>query len=206
MQADLIILLRQKQCLMPKIFLKKKKIFSRKYKNKIYISLDIITANFTAIKFFDPELVLGFANWKELIKSFTDIEYFIQSKHFRQIVFDRFSSTMKRVTSIQKYLTNYLYQILKSQNIPLEGASHDEIIISSDKDTLKSHIEKINICLNELPKNMQNIWKVVPFELSSICNTPSYVKKILDPITLEIPENSKLKIQIRIFMHKFINI
>lgn len=160
-----------------------KNIYSGKCENKVWVSLDIRTANFTAMKFYNPDLVLGYGEWPELIRSFTDLEYFIQSKHFRQILFGRLNT--KKVTSVYKYLTNYLYQILSENNIIPSGASNDEILISSDIDKLESDIMTIRECLNKLPENMQNIWKVIPCYLSSINNTQSYIKRVLDPTTLE---------------------
>ncbi len=156
----------------------------------VYISLDIRTANFTALKFVDPELVLNCQTWDQLIRKFTSIEYFIQSKYFRQITFGKIGPIMKRVSSIQKYLTNEFYNKIKN-GVNVEGASNDEIIISSTTETLETDLNFIRNALIEMPVHMQNIWKIIPFTLVSIGNSKSFVKKNLNDDTIEIKNTDK---------------
>lgn len=169
----------------------KKNIYGGNITNKHYISIDMKTANFTSMKFFNKEMVLGFDDWQTLIKSFTDIEYFIQSKHFRQIVFGNIKGVASKIVTIQKYLTKYLHDALQN-HITITSVSHDEIIIETTQETIKSDMECINKCITTLPENMANIWKIVTFTVSSINNSVYNLKTILDNNTFE-----KLNFEIR---------
>lgn len=169
-----------------------KNIYTGNVTDKYYISIDIRTANFTSVKFFNKGLVLGCDDWQTLIKSFTDIEYFIQSKHFRQVVFGKVNGIMSKCVVIQKYLTKYLHDILVNNGVIITGVSNDEIVIETTKETMKDDMEKINKCIQMLPNTMTNIWKIVTFTLSSINNSVSFLKTILDNDTFE-----KVGIEIR---------
>lgn len=156
---------------------KKNDIYTKCLKEKVYVSLDITTANFTALKFVNSSLVLGCKTWDELIRKFTSIEYFIQSKHFRQVVFGRIGAVMKRVSSIQKYLTAELSQQLK-ERVNIEHVSNDEIVINSSFDTFGKDIELCWDCIKMLPEGMQS-WKVIPFSLVQLGKSEAVIKKYL---------------------------
>jgi hypothetical protein len=80
---------------------------------KYFISLDHVTANFNALKFYDPSIVLHCANWQELISKFTELEYFKRSKYFRQIVFGHLNP--KKQAIISKFITSEVYRALSSK-------------------------------------------------------------------------------------------
>ena len=169
-----------------KDFPTKKDIYEMKYVNEVvYISFDITTANFTAFKFYDPSLVLNCETWADLIKQFTQIEYFVKSKHFRQIVFGRMGSVMKKISSIQKYLTNELYIQCKDK-LNVHSVSNDEIIIISTLETFESDMELCKTISQNLPEKMRNIWKIIPFSLSSLGNSKTIIKKNLVTNNIEI--------------------
>ena len=121
-----------------------------------YISCDIKKANFNAMKFYDPELVLGSATWEELISKYTSIPYFIESKHFRQIVFGNLKG--KRISAIERHLQSYLYNLVKDVVNVSGKMSDDEFIIRTTKDSIAEDVRIINSILATLPENMQGIW------------------------------------------------
>ena len=169
-----------------KEFPSKKEIYEQKYSDrKAFISLDIITANFNAFKFVDPLLVLGCASWEDLIRKFTEIEYFVKSKHFRQIVFGRMGSIMKKISSIQKYLTNELYHQIKTK-LDVCSVSNDEIVINSSLETFLDDVAVCNTSVQNLPENMKSIWKIIPFSLLSLGNSQAIVKSNLLTDNVEI--------------------
>lgn len=96
----------------------------RKCDAKYYISLDQKQANFNAMKFFDPELVLGCDTYEELIGKFTDDQYIIDCKQLRQIFFGHLKG--KRISSIQKHIQAHLYNLLKNSVKIVGQMSNDE--------------------------------------------------------------------------------
>ncbi len=152
--------------------------------NKVYISVDIVTANFNAINFFDPT-IFNADCWYELITKYTKLEYFIKSKQFRQIVFGRLKTGMKKISAVQKFL---VYELYKQINpfVKVLGASTDEIIIDSTMETCVDDVELISSKILLLPESMHNIFKIVPFRLTSLSNRDGYIKKNLFTNELEI--------------------
>ncbi len=174
-------------------------IYSGSCKNKVYISVDIITANFSAINFFDPT-ILNASCWRELITKYTNLEYFINSKQYRQIVFGKLkgamdnistinkkplNSPMKKISNVQRFLVNELYKQLFPV-MKILGASTDEIIIDSTMETCVDDVELIKSKILLLPETMHNIFKIVPFSLTSLDNRDGYIKKNLFTNKLEI--------------------
>ena len=169
------------------VFIPKKKCDA-----KCYISLDQKQANFSAMKFFDPELVLGCNTYEELIGKFTDNQYIIQSKHLRQILFGHLKG--HRISSIQKHLQSHLYNLLKNSVKVAGQMSSDEFIVETTKETMKQDFELITNVVSNLPENMRNIWRVTPFMVIPLnfevkCNT--FVKHTIvdiDDLTKTKPE------------------
>lgn len=143
--------------------------------SKMYISLDIIKANFNCLKWKDNALVLGCDTWEDLVKKFTDIEYFIQAKYFRQFVFGNLNH--KKIESIQKYLQKILYNMIKD-HVTVQGClGSDEIIISTTNETINTDIKCITKIISQMPEQMKNIWRITAFTLEPLGKSSSYVKK-----------------------------
>jgi hypothetical protein len=164
-------------------------IYVKCKEERVYISIDIRTANFTAMKFFDPLLVLDSDTWNDLIRKFTSIEYFIQSKHFRQIVFGRIGPAMKRINSIQRYLTAELSSKLKDQ-VVIEHVSDDEIIINSTIEMFEKDMQLCQSIIETLPENMQ-VWKIIPFSLVQLGKSEAVIKRNLLTNATEIRHINK---------------
>ena len=156
---------------------------------KVLFSLDIIKANFSSMKFHNPEIVFNCNTWEELIKRYTDIPYFTQAKFFRQIIFNRLSS--KGIPIIQKYLLCQLNNNIKSYVNVLGRTGNDELIISSTHLTYKDDLATIDKIMNELPDNNKSIWRVTPFILSPLGKTDIFVKKNLLNGSIEIKHIDK---------------
>lgn len=160
-----------------------------------YISLDIIKANFSSCKFFDPKIVLGCETWEELMAKFTDIEYFVQAKHFRQVVFGNLK--IKRIASIQRYLLAELYHKIKNI-VHVQGkVSTDEIIIKTTKDTIASDCQKIAEVINSLPDNMKGIWKIVPLYIQPIGNSKCFIKRTIIDVNKSFDNKTNVKEEIK---------
>ena len=65
----------------------KETIYDHQNDNKFFISLDLKSANFNALRYYDKGLVLNCNNWDEFIAKFTDLKYYLKNKLFRQKIF-----------------------------------------------------------------------------------------------------------------------
>lgn len=54
---------------------------------KQFLSIDIVSANFTALWYYDPSILKHKDTWHRFLATFTDCEYILKSKSFRQKVF-----------------------------------------------------------------------------------------------------------------------
>lgn len=163
-----------------------------------YISCDIIKANFTAMKYFNPKIVLDCQTWDELINkvitldNLPHIEYFVQSKHFRQIVFGHLKG--KRIGTIEKELTTHLYSRIKD-NVPIHGnMSNDELFVKSSKETIKNDVNKVTEIVNSLPDNMKCIWRITPLCVKQLGKSECFVKKIILDIDKSLDDESNFKV------------
>ena len=154
------------------------------------ISIDIIKANFTSAKFISSELVLNCDTWEELIGRFTDIDYFIQSKHFRQIIYGNLG--IKKLPVVQKYMLGELHNKLKDKVKVLGKCNTDELFVSTTKETIKDDYQTIINLISELPDNLKHIWKIIPVLIEPLGQL-AHTRKIFND--LDNLDNYKLEIK-----------
>jgi hypothetical protein len=80
------------------------KIYRPEWNGAYMISLDMISANFSSLKYYNPALVRNCTSWNEFLSQFTSIKYFHESKFFRQLVFGSLN------TKKQQIITKYIIQ------------------------------------------------------------------------------------------------
>jgi len=96
---------------------------------KYFASFDLKKANYNALKFYHPDIVLGTRNYDEFIGRFTELEYFKKAKHLRQVIFGNLNP--KKQAKIQKYLIGQLLEPI-GVHLPKEkikATTHDEIVV-----------------------------------------------------------------------------
>lgn len=152
-------------------------------------SLDIIKANYNCMKFHNKQMVLDTDSWDELVKKFTDIEYFVQAKYFRQIVFGKLNT--KRISLIQKYLLTELYKKIK-EKISVKGRmGTDELFVQTTSETWKHDFVLLKNIVGQLPENMQDIWRITPFLFEPLGNSDVFIVKNLIDDTIELKQVDK---------------
>ncbi|ASV44223.1 hypothetical protein PBI_SCTP2_208 [Salicola phage SCTP-2] len=110
-----------------------------------FLSIDLKKANFQALKFFDPELVLGYDTYEGFIeKAYGDSihPHVKNSKQIRQVIFGNLNP--KRQQTIQKYLMGKMVDVLMDMGITEDDlmiSSPDEIIVDDMDETID--IDKI---------------------------------------------------------------
>ena len=103
------------------------------YTNRKLISIDLIEANYQALKYACPELLGEWKNYGQFAKEFTDIPYIIWCKKLRQIIFGQLSPA--RQQSIQRYIISeikfYLMDVWGVNPTDFINTSSDEIVFES---------------------------------------------------------------------------
>jgi len=106
-------------------------VYHQKNVGHAYASFDLIKANYNALKFIDPAIVFNTKNYEELLGKYTDEDYFINSKHIRQIIFGHLNP--KRQRKIEKYLIQQrvIPELRKFMTDPAAymTASDDEVVV-----------------------------------------------------------------------------
>lgn len=105
-----------------------------------FISFDIRRANFTALSFYDKKIVNERDSYEEFVRDFTDNEFIVNSKYFRQVVFGALNPS--RQITVEKYMILQLYDKIKEviKNYDAENVlkpycvNSDEIIFKYEGD------------------------------------------------------------------------
>lgn len=141
--------------------------------NKNYIGFDIIKGNFTAIKYYNKNLVFNYETYENFITKYTNLDYFKNSKQIRQVIFGHL--LQKKLGKIQSFMTNNLIKFLhekkKIKEIDFLHKSNDEIVINFNNINLNEL--KNELLKNELLKN----FRIETFKLVNIEDKKYFVKE-----------------------------
>lgn len=157
-----------------------KNLYIPENSGKNFISIDLIKANYTALKRYSSKLVLDTLTYEEFIKKFTPYEYFIQSKQIRQIIFGNLNPQKlqilqkKIMISILGFIQNNYYKI---PNENIYSLSFDEIIIFNNNEE-KYYDDEFVIKLKE-SMNMFNA-RANSFILKKLGDYNFYMKEFKD--------------------------
>lgn len=128
-------------------------IYNETNVGKVFVSFDLKKANFQALKYVDPEIVLNSKSYQEFIGKFTSLEYVAESKYTRQVIFGKLNP--KRHITVEKYIIRKIYDFLKDRwGLPYNcvSISNDEIIFNIGElkklytDEVFSVVDKVNEC------------------------------------------------------------
>ena len=116
---------------------------------KFYLSIDLKKANFQALRYVNPEIILNTDTYEEFIGKFTDLDYVKESKYSRQVIFGKMNP--KRHITVEKYLINEVWKVHLQSSFGMENIvsmSNDEIVVEveydekTDYDSIAYDIEK----------------------------------------------------------------
>lgn len=115
--------------------LSKKDIYHQENDGKTFISIDMIQANFNALRYYDPD-IFACNTWKDFVyRTATDIYHIANSKYIRQIVLG--NCNCKRQVDLEKYIMDYVLGLAAYHVFGLGEVvffSNDEIIIKVDSE------------------------------------------------------------------------
>ena len=104
-----------------------KDIYHHDNVGKKFLSVDMIKANFSSMYKYDPTIFKNISNWNEFVATFTDSQYFIDSKYIREVVFG--NCNPKRQVTYEKYLMSQLLSSIDS----IFFDSPDVVFFSNDE-------------------------------------------------------------------------
>ncbi|MCK9272911.1 hypothetical protein M0P65_05180 [Candidatus Gracilibacteria bacterium] len=122
-----------------------KSLYTPENDNKLFVSFDLVKANFQVFNHFDPEIFDNNTNWASYVLTHTKDSFYVgAAKRFRQVIFGNLSPN--RQQSYQRYLISKL--IGKAKEISfgeLCFTSSDEFVLKiEDRTNLQEKLEEIN--------------------------------------------------------------
>lgn len=126
-----------------------KNVWNHMNDNGYFISIDLRKANFQALRYVNPQIVLNCDSWVDFCKKFTDCEYIINSKYTRQVVFGQLNPS--RHTTVERHMMRMIYEHIKTNGvigglvnakiIQLCTVCVDEIIFKTDENTAMTFVK-----------------------------------------------------------------
>lgn len=150
--------------------------------NKTFISLDLKHANFNVFRMYDPELVLGFDTYEDMIGSVTKFDYFKKSKYLRQVIFG--NMLPKKQQRLQKWVMSQIISVLHNDvgiaMTDFVSASADEVVFAVDPKDIDLFVDMVSrkVSSNELTKDMTSWIRIEAFTLKSIGDKKFFVKEL----------------------------
>lgn len=113
-----------------------------------YLSIDIKSANFSALKRYDVPLNELGENYFDFISKFNVPNVFIHSKYLRQFIFGNLNP--KKIVKVQR---NMIQEIVRKyqDHLQVEGVKSDEVIFSF------KNFSEISSIFNEIDKSKYNV-------------------------------------------------
>jgi len=157
---------------------KKSHIYKPYNDGVIFISIDLIKANYHVMQFIHPKIVLETKNYNELISKFTDDPYLKNSKYIRQVIFGNLNP--KRQQHIQKYIMGQIDRAIMSQcdisDNQICCSTANEITFKVLPNKLQITLKQIKDVMKKLPQ-FQHMIKYEIFKLHKIKETTFYIKE-----------------------------
>lgn len=158
-------------------------VFKETNVGKYFLSIDMVKANFSALRHYDPAIVGDKNTYEEFIGMFTSSEYIKKSKYIRQVIFG--NQNPKRQTKYEQYLMDlllsHIYEntSLTAKNVAYFGA--DELVFDvseqlNDEDFVKSVSQVL-----EWAKEQNIRVRAEYYQMYRIRGTAGYMKKFIAP-------------------------
>lgn len=157
-------------------FSKRTDVYMLENVNKCYLSIDLKKANFQVLKKYDERIVSGAKSYDEFIRKFTDSEYIIQSKNFRETVFGFLN--MGRIALMERYYVGKIIEWLLDNNLfkaeEMIIYTNDELVILLDDILSPEECKNIK---DRIQKEIKLEVSAESFCLKSIGNKKYFVKE-----------------------------
>lgn len=160
-----------------------KNIFNEKNNNQTFISIDLKKGCYSAMRFFNKELVGNTNSYEEFMKKFTNKEHIINSKYIRQVIFG--NCKPERQTTIEKYMMSLIMNPLQKLDLDIVSYYNDEIVIKYNQKA-KEKLENIKEIVYNITKEKDFDVHFEIFKIERVKKSEAYIKKFLDGKQSEI--------------------
>jgi len=154
-------------------------VFSGQNHRKLFLLVYLPCPGFTALKIYDPSLVLGCDSWASLVTQFSTRPYIINSPHIQSVVFGSLATKFQIVVQqhIVQHVLNHIQQ--SELNSKIISVSSQEIYLSTTEEAIREDYRKLVSLLStaEFGENFQ----IQAFRLLHLSkNRPYFVKEIFE--------------------------
>lgn len=169
--------------------IEKQDLYIEENYGKKLISIDLKKANYNILNLFGLNKELNVNSYDELIKKYTNYDYYIKSKIFRQVIFGELNAA--RQQKIQKLVLQYYKNILDKYNYVVKSNSNDELIIHNINDKNNFDLLKIKKIMEQEVEEKYKFYDINMIEFNKINDNYNYLSKN----TYDINGNHKLEIK-----------
>ena len=159
-----------------------KDIYKPSNVGKLFISIDMRKANFSALKFYDKSIFSNADTWEEFIERYTKNKHIVNSKYIRQVILG--NCNPKRQVTYEKYLMGLVLEVLIDElgysASDIAFFSNDEIVIDIGK--YEDCIRKRELIEWQIKGYFNIPFRIELFYLRKITGTNGYYKEIVKNI------------------------
>lgn len=159
-----------------------KDIYKSSNVGKLFISIDMRKANFSALKFYDKSIFSNADTWEEFVGRYTENKHIVNSKYIRQVILG--NCNPKRQVTYEKYLMGLVLEVLIDElgysASDIEFFSNDEIVIDVRK--YEDCIRKRELIEWQIKGYFNIPFRIELFYLRKITGTNGYYKEIVKNI------------------------
>ena len=157
-----------------------KDIFKPSNNGKLFISIDMKKANFSALRYYDKNIFRGVKTWEQFIGSYTNNHHIISSKYIRQVILG--NCNPKRHITYEKFLMDQVLDcLIRDVGFFVNEVvffSNDEIVI--DMENYADCIKNRDIIQKILEEHFEFPLKTELFYLHKVNGTQGYCKEIVE--------------------------
>lgn len=159
-----------------------KDIYKPSNVGKLFISIDMRKANFSALKFYNRSIFDNANTWEEFIERYTENKHIVNSKYIRQVILG--NCNPKRQVTYEKYLMGLVLEVLIDElgysASDIAFFSNDEIVIDMGK--YEDCIRKRELIEWQIKGYFNIPFRIELFYLRKITGTNGYYKEIVKNI------------------------
>ncbi|EPD59223.1 hypothetical protein HMPREF1215_00831 [Coprococcus sp. HPP0074] len=159
-----------------------KDIFKTSNNGKLFISIDMRKANFSALKFYNRSIFDNADTWEKFIERYTEDKHIVNSKYIRQVILG--NCNPKRQVTYEKYLMGLVLEVLIDElgysASDIAFFSNDEIVIDIGK--YEDCIRKRELIEWQIKGYFNIPFRIELFYLRKITGTNGYYKEIVKNI------------------------
>lgn len=159
-----------------------KDIFKTSNNGKLFISIDMRKANFSALKFYNRSIFDNADTWGKFIERYTEDKHIVNSKYIRQVILG--NCNPKRQVTYEKYLMGLVLEVLIDElgysASDIAFFSNDEIVIDMGK--YEDCMRKRELIEWQIKGYFNIPFRIELFYLRKITGTNGYYKEIVKNI------------------------